>query len=484
MNAEAGSTGVLFTLMAVTQLLLAGGGAYLYFRMQRARREAAQLHREKEIIFGFVHDIGEIFAEVEQMETDLLLKRVLFYAQRTTQAAAGAVYLFDPQQTQLQVRAMAGLFPPLMEKLDRRLDSGVSKSRHVEELVRTRRIARGEGLIGEVAESGAGLVIADAAADPRVPRHTLDFVSIHTLLLVPLRIHRGVLGVLALANRTSGEPFSDTDRNLIQALADQAAAAVHYAGLRDALDEKRRIDNDLSVARQIQASLLPATLPHLPSVELAAFNEPAQHVGGDYYDVIRVDDRHIGLAIADVSGKGIGGALLMSVCRSMLRAHAPGQCSPAAVLRQISRVMSADIAEEMFVTMLYMVLDVESRTLTVARAGHERPALIRRGEIQFLNSSGAAIGLMDDDTFSSALDETTVQLEPGDVVVAYTDGITEAMNARDEEWGLNAFLDACKVAAAEGAAPLVQNVRQRLQRFVGGRAQYDDMTLIVMRQLG
>lgn len=478
-----GGGGILMVIMAITQLGLAAGGAYLYFRMQRARRDLEHLRREKELIFGFIHDIGEIFAEVEELDTEVLLKRVLFYAQRTTHAAAGAVYLMEPDSPMLRVRAMAGLFPPLGEALDARSEKGVAKSRHIEDLVRTRRIARGEGLVGAVAESGAPILIPDAAADPRVPRHSLDFVAIRTLLLVPLRIHRGTLGVLALANRSTGDAFTETDRNLVQALADQAAAAVHYASLRDALDEKRRLDHDLHVARQIQASLLPTTLPHLPSVELAAYSEPALQIGGDYYDVLRVDDQRIGLAIADVSGKGIGGALLMSVCRSMLRAHAPGNPSPAAVVRAINRMMSADIADDMFVTMLYLVLDVKTRTLTFARAGHEQPVLFRRGEVRFLPSHGVALGLADEDTFGAALNEGAIVLEPGDVVAAYTDGITEAMNAREEEWGLNAFLDACKVAAPDGAGPVVQNVRQRLQRFVGGRAQYDDMTLLVLRQL-
>ncbi len=472
------------TVMAATQLLLAAGGAYLFFRMQRERREAAQLRREKEVIFGFVHELGEIFAEVDELEIEPLLQRVLFYAQRTTQAVAGAVYTFEPDQQHLRVRALSGLFPPLVDTLDARLDAGVTRPRHIEDLVRTRRIARGEGLVGEVAQTGTACLIPAAAEDPRVPRHTLDFVAIRTLLLVPLRTHRGALGVLALANRAIGAPFTETDRDLTQALADQAAAAVHYAGLRDTVDEKRRIDRDLSVARQIQAALLPSALPRLPTVELAAFNEPAQHIGGDYYDVLRVDEHHIGLAIADVSGKGIGGALLMSVARSMLRAHAPGQRSPAEVLRALNRVMKGDIAEDMFITMLYLVLDLRDRRLTIARAGHERPALIRRGEVLFPDAAGPAIGLLDADTFSASLEETSVVLDPGDLVALYTDGITEAMSPREEEWGLNAFLDACRVAASEGAAPVVRNVRQRLQRHVGGRAQYDDMTLLVLRQLG
>lgn len=479
-----GGGGVSMILMAVTQLVLAAGVVYLYIRAQRARREAEHLRREKEIIFGFVHDIGEIFAETEDLDADVLLKRVLFYAQRTTHAGAGAVYVAESEGHLLRARAIAGLFPPLGETIEKGLDAGLAKSRHIEDLVRTRRIARGEGLIGAVAQSGESILIPDARQDPRVPRHALDFLSIRSLLLVPLRIHRGTLGVLALANRDEAGAFTETDRNLIQALADQASAALHYASLREHLDEKRRIDHDLSVARQIQASLLPSSLPHLPTVELAAFNEPAQQIGGDYYDVVRVDDRRIGLAIADVSGKGIGGALLMSVCRSMLRAHAPGRSSPAEVLCAINRVMRADIAEDMFVTMLYMVLELDSRALTIARAGHERAVLIRGNDVRFLGAGGAAIGLLDDDSFYAALEEHRETLQPGDVVAAYTDGITEAMNAREEEWGLPAFLDACKVAAADGAGPVVANVRQRVERFVSGRAQYDDMTLLVFRQLG
>jgi sigma-B regulation protein RsbU (phosphoserine phosphatase) len=470
--------------MAITQLVLAAAAAYLYNRSQSARREAARLRREKEIIFGFVHDVGEIFAEADQIDADVLLKRVLFYAQRTTGASAGAVYLLDRTDSMLSARAVAGLFPPLGEPIEKGHDAGLAKQRHIEDLVRARRFARGEGLIGAVARDGVALLIADATRDPRVPRHALDFLATRSLLLVPLRIHRGTIGVLALAAREAGAAFTETDRDMMQALADQAAAALHYASLREHLDEKRRIDHDLSIARQIQASLLPASLPRLPSVELTAFNEPAQQIGGDYYDVIRVDDRRIGLAIADVSGKGIGGALLMTVCRSMLRANAPGRTSPADTLRAVNRVMRPDIAEDMFITMIYMVLDIRTGALTMARAGHERAVLIRGGRIEFLGAGGTAVGLMDEAYFDSALEETTCALQPGDVVAAYTDGITEAMNTQEEEWGLNAFLDACKVAAVDGAGAVVNNVRQRLERYVNGRAQYDDMTLLVFRWRG
>lgn len=472
----------LFVIIALTNLLLAAGGAYMYFRSQRLRRTCDQLLAEKEVIFGFVHDVGEVFAEAEQIEPGLLLKRVLYYALHTSHGTAGAIYLADEAGDALHARAITGVFPPLVNDVGDSLDASVSRSRHVENLVRTRIIQKGEGLVGTVADLGTPILIPDAETDPRVPRHHLDFLRIRSLLLVPLRFHQHVMGVLAVVNRVDGQAFVETDLNLLQALADQASAAVYYAGLRDSLDEKKRIDHDLSLAREIQATLLPRELPTVEGVEVTAFNQPAKQIGGDYYDIIRIDEKHLGLAIADVSGKSIGGAMLMSVCRSVLRAQAPGILSPAALLKSINRAMSEDVSEDMFVTMLYMVLNLESGKLVVARAGHEKPLVVRSDRrVEFIESKGTAIGLMDTELFDQLINETTLALQPGDLLVGYTDGITEAMNRAGEEWGQDRFLEACVVAASEGANSLLNNVRQRIQRFVGDHPQYDDMTLLALR---
>lgn len=470
------------TLIALTNFLLAAGGAYMYFRWLKQRKICEQLLQEKEVIFGFIHDVGEVFAESEQIEPDLLLKRVLYYALRTTRASSGAIYLINPQSESLHARAITGIFPPLVEDITGTIDATISKSKHIENLVRTRVIQKGEGIIGAVADLGTPLLIADAECDPRVPHHQLDFLRIHSLLLVPMRFHQNVTGVLAVVNRVDGRQFMESDLGLLQSLADQASAAVYYAGLRDSLDEKKRIDHDLALARQIQASLLPSELPKIPGFEIAAFNQPAKEIGGDYYDVITIDDRHIGFAIADVSGKSIGGAMLMSVCRSVVRAQAPGHLSPADLLRSINRVLDKDIAEDMFITMIYMVLHLDTRKLVIARAGHEKPLIIKGGQrIETISSSGTAIGLTEPAVFDSLISETSVMLEPGDMMVAYTDGITEAMNTSKDEWGLEPFIETCVGAAPEGSHSLVNHVRQRIQRFVGEYPQYDDMTLLALR---
>lgn len=483
MNPAAGGiSDTLVFVSALTNFLLAVGGAFMYFRWQRQRKECERLLQEKEVIFGFVHDVGEVFVESEHIEPDLLLKRVLYYALRTTRAASGAIYLVNNLTDDLHARAISGVFPPLVSTSDGSIDAAVSKSKHIENFVRTRVIQRGDGLIGTVADLGTPIIIPDAECDPRVPCHQLDFLRIRTVLLVPMRFHQGVMGVLAVVNRVDGKSFAETDLNLLQALADQASAAVYYAGLRDSLDEKKRIDHDLLLAHQIQSTLLPKELPVIEGIELAAFNQPAKEIGGDYYDVIQLDENHLGIAVADVSGKSIGGAMLMSICRSVLRAQAPGHLSPADLLRSVNRSMGPDISADMFITMLYMVLDLTTRKLVIARAGHEKPLIVHADrKVEIVESRGTALGLMPPDMFDGLISEAVVELRSGDMVVGYTDGITEAMNAAKQEWGMDQFVDACSLASTEGANSLVNNVRQRLDRFVGGHTQYDDMTLLALR---
>lgn len=482
MSAAVSGVGPALYAIAISELVLILGLTYLFFRYMRARRQRDQLRQEREVIFGFMHDVGEVFAGGEAVQADALLKRVLFYALRTSRATSGAVYLYEDEGEVLRARAVSGIFPPLTEPVGGSLDATTSKSRYIEQLVLSRSVRRGEGLIGQVGDLGAPVLVSEGGTDPRVPQHESELLRIRSALLVPLRYQQQTLGTLAVVNRVDGQAFTESDQSLLQALADQAAASVHYAGLRDVLAEKKRIDHDLAVARQIQSSLLPKDLPQLAGMELAAFNEPAQQIGGDYYDFVRVDERHLGIAIADVSGKGIGGALLMTICRSVLRAQAPGNHSPGAVLRAMNRVMVKDISDDMFVTVLYMVLDLVTMELTIARAGHESPLLVGHGTVRKVESPGGAIGMLDAETFDELLHEVKVTLQPGEVLVAYTDGVTDAMNAAGEEWGFDQFTAACSEVSAGGAHKVLAHVRQSIGSFVGDHEQYDDMTLLAMRK--
>ena len=461
--------GLLSCLLLST--ILAAIVLYLIVLLGRLRRHRDALLEEKQMVLNFVYDVSEVFAESDTVDMASLARRVVSYGLRVTSARAGALYLADSEGECLKPIAVVNTFPPLVGDLGN-IREAFSKISHVEKLVRQRTIDAGEGLIGEVLSRGSPILI----------------LRIDSLLLVPMRFRHNVLGVLAVVNRTDGRPFSEADLNLLQALADQASVSIHYAGFGAALDEKRRMDYDLGIARRIQRSLLPKELPRIEGVQVGAFSVPAQQIGGDYYDVIRVDDEHLGIVIADVSGKGVPGAIVMSICRSLLRSEAPGCRSPAAVLRTVNDALSRDLSEDMFVSILYMILDTRTHELLVARGGHVHPILVAKGggEARLIESAGMAMGVGTPELFDEALTERAVPLQPGQFVVAYTDGVTEAHDRKEQEWGiLNLVQTIQAVAFDEGdAQAMAARVQEKLLQFTGDMPQYDDMTLVALRIAG
>lgn len=456
-----------------------------YKSRKRLRKENRKLRKERERIFEFIHQIGEVFTSADEIDMEALLSRILFFSTKTGNAASGAIYLFDKKRTKLFARAVSGIFPPLYSDDAIQAEHLLKEARHIENLVKDRPVELGDGLIGAAAAVGTGIIIEDGELDARLPSYANRFLQIRSAIIVPMRFGNKVLGVLALVNRIDSKPFTAGDLNLLQAMADQACVPIHYAGLRDALERKKQLDRDINVARQIQGSLLPQEVPHLDDIQLSGFNLPAYDIGGDYYDFIQIDDNHLGIVVADVSGKGIGGAMMMAVCQGILRTRAPQEKSPASMLSELNRVLSANLAEDMFITMLYMVLNTQTRELKLARAGHERPLLCHGSDShrtpEPLDSPGIAIGLAGPDVFDVIISDLTIQLESNDGIVVYTDGITEALNEAGDEWGyenLSAFIEKAPPSAPSA---LLKSIRETLSRYIGAQQQYDDMTMLALR---
>ncbi|MFO7536402.1 MAG: GAF domain-containing SpoIIE family protein phosphatase [Kiritimatiellia bacterium] len=474
----------IYVLLGFVIFLCLSVAVLFHITLGLRKRLASQL-KERDVAFGFVHDVGDVFADVEDVDVPGLLQRVLFYALTTTKAGSGAAYLLMGDGETLAPTALTGVFPPIVRGVDKAYKGAFSKTRHIEQIVRNQPGRLGEGLVGTVAQLNRAILIPVAETDPRVMLFEDEILTIHTILLVPMRFRRQVIGVLAVVNRVDGEPFTEGDRNLLQALADQASVSLHYAQVNVALDEKRKMDYDLSLASRIQTALLPKAIPHLPGVELAAFSVSAKQVGGDYYDVVDIDRDHVGLAIADVSGKSVSGAIVMSVCRSLLRIGAKDCVSPRETLCRLNRMIVDDLPEDMFITFLYMVLNTRTRELTVARAGHLSPIVYSHegGKISTVDSEGMAIGLASPDLFDETLTEKTVQLRPGDIVTAYTDGVTEAMDQAGSEWGVLSLSQTLQIHAMDPGANaelLLENIRKKLMAFIGETPQYDDITLVVL----
>lgn len=475
-----GSASLLLYQGGMILLLLA-----LVFLLVRTNRQRTALLQEKAVVLGFMQDIGEVLSESESVDMQGLLRRVVHHAVRTTGAAAGVVYLVDQNRECLRVAALSGVFPPLDLELGDGVKNAFSKIRYVERLVREQPVRMGQGIVGAVVTQGVPFLCEEGAIDQRVPKYEHDFLKINSLLMVPMRFHHEATGVIAVVNPVDGIPFSATDRDVLQALADQAAVAVHYARFSAALDEKRKLDYDLGVARKIQMALLPRRIPQVEGLEIAAFSEPAQQVGGDYYDFIQMPDGKLGVVIADVAGKGISGALLVSECRSLLRVTAQQGLSPVEILTKVNRMVGPDISEDKFISMLYAVIDPSKMTLTVARAGHTYPIVHEGvGEPVQIKTRGMAVGLGTPVVFEKCLEEKTIEFGPGSTVVLYTDGVLEARDRQGREWGLLNLLKTIQQAAfeGEGAPGLTTSVHQKLLHFVGDTPQYDDMTLVAIRR--
>jgi sigma-B regulation protein RsbU (phosphoserine phosphatase) len=474
------SLGFLAVFLVLTNFL----GAYFSIRMLRKIRiERDNLIKEKEVIFNYVQNIGETFTESETLDVERLMQKVLFYALRTTHTSGGAIYLRE-KGDMLLAKAVSGVFPPMfsIHQFYGGMDVRALKNEQLEEMILNTPIAVGEGLIGQAADFGTPILIAKADLDPRVPHFERSLLDVSSLLMVPMRFRHEVMGIICVVNRVDQIPLGERDQNLLQALADQASLSIYYAQFRDALEQKRRMDQDLDLAQRIQKSLLPRELPQVKGLSVHAFNLAAQEVGGDYYDVIPLDDQHVGFAVADVSGKGIGGALMMSICRSVLRAHTSQNLDPASVLREVNQTMVADMYEDMFVTMLYMVYNTETRELAMARAGHD-PALVLYPdkEVKRIDSGGMGIGLVKGDLFGSIIETVRITLDPGTVILVYTDGITEAMNEKQQEWGLEPLFRTLKAGRTYTPSHISEMVQERVLRFVGEAPQYDDMTLMVLK---
>jgi sigma-B regulation protein RsbU (phosphoserine phosphatase) len=312
-------------------------------------------------------------------------------------------------------------------------------------------------------------------------RHSVINLRLRAILCVPLRIKDNIIGVVYVDNRLQAGIFSAADLELLNAIAASAAIAVENARLYQVAVDKGRLERELQVAREVQAGLLPSETPQVPGWEFVARWRPARTVAGDYYDFITTEDGRLGLVIADVTDKGMPAALFMTLTRSTVRASVRLAATPADGIAHANQLICADSTRGMFVTLAYVLLDPGARTLTCVNAGHNPPLHYHAAEdrLDALPRTGLPLGV--DATLPFT--QTVTAIQPGDFLVLYTDGLTEANDARRQEFGverLQAVLRAhCRAPAADIAAAL----ERALDEFTGDVAPHDDVTLVVARCL-
>jgi sigma-B regulation protein RsbU (phosphoserine phosphatase) len=433
--------------------------------------------------------LGERLTAVD-LAVEPTLRIITDFVTDATEAESGAAYLID-EESKLSARVVLGMFPAMMPQQAAGGSSNIilTKQKYVADRVKRERIPMGAGIIGEVAEKGAPILVADASKDPRVPQNSYDVLSVNSIIAAPLQIRGKILGVLAAVNKRDGKPFTQEDLDLLVAVADQAASTVELVQLYNDRTERQRIEQELKVAHEFQQMLLPASYPDVPGVEIAAFSAPAQEVGGDYYDLFFVDEgrRYLGVIVADVSGKGIPGALVMSVVRCTMRAIAPNNLSPRDVLIRANERVYADTKDNVFVTITYGILDTVRNSFRFCRAGHE-PTLILGtapgvGALKQISPPGIAMGLISSDIFSM-IEEEEVILHPGESLMLYTDGVVEAMNPTQDEYGQQRFHDVLLQSRHQHPDNVIQTLLTDIEKFTMGHPQHDDITVVSLRMVG
>lgn len=313
--------------------------------------------------------------------------------------------------------------------------------------------------------------------------------SLDTELLLPLGVKDELSGFISLGPKQSEAPYSPTDLKLLQSVANQTGLALENSQLTAAIAsevaQRERLNREVEIAREVQQRLFPQKLPPISGLDYSGACRPALGVGGDYYDFLLLPNNLFGIAIGDVSGKGIAAALLMASLQASLRGQAIRATSDLAdVIGNVNRLVYDASAENRYATFFYAQYEPQSRRLTYVNAGHNAPMILhkREGEWQIkrLEEGGAVVGLLPNFPYTQA----AVELEPGDVLLAFTDGISEAMNTDDEEWGEEQLIDAAKACEGLSAADTISHIVDAADRFAAGADQHDDMTLLVVRVVG
>jgi sigma-B regulation protein RsbU (phosphoserine phosphatase) len=337
-------------------------------------------------------------------------------------------------------------------------------------------------VVERVAREGQPIHTSDAQSDDRFSmRQSVQTLGLRSILCVPLTTKDVVTGVVYVDNRLQAGIFTQGDLELLGAIASSAAIAIENARLYQVAVEKGRMERELQMARQVQASLLPRETPQLPGWEFAARWQPAREVAGDYYDFIPLDEGQLGLVIADVSDKGMPAALFMALTRSIVRASVARAPSPAEGIAHANRLICADSTGGMFVTLFYALLDPATGEFTYVNAGHNPPLLYRseKDQLTELARTGMVLGVLEDAPF----EQRTLQLSPGDLVLLYTDGVTDATDGDLQDFGMDRLRRMILEHQDAPAAGLVAGLEEAIGDFAASAAPFDDIAIVVMRCL-
>lgn len=335
-------------------------------------------------------------------------------------------------------------------------------------------------ITSKVLIEGASVLTSDAMHDPRFQaQKSVVLRQIRSVMAVPLMSGEQIFGLIYVDNPFD-DRFTEQDLNVLNTIASVASIKIEHERLLEEILEKRRMEEELKVASEIQMRLQPVAPPKIAGWDMTGVSFPSREIGGDYYDfILRKRDNRLIIALGDVAGKGTGAALLMSSLHAAVRAQSQTRASIGGVMGEINGYIYENTPSNKFVTLFYGEIDPEAGVLVYSNAGHNHPVLLRRsGEALRLDIGGLPIGILP----TASYEEGQVQFEPGDVLVIYSDGISESVNEEGEEFGEERLIEVIRKDIDRSSSSLRDRIDEALSRFVGTGAPVDDMTLMIVKR--
>ncbi len=363
--------------------------------------------------------------------------------------------------------------------------------KHGEELIRVAGRSQAEitedfpestSLAREVIDKGLAAVVHDTSTDDRfVGAESLVDAGGRTLIAAPLLTPDGALGMIVLSSNLAEMRFAERDMELLVVVASATGLKMRNLALAEEAAERQRFERDVTLARRIQVALLPAEMPQLPGVEIYGHNTPSRGVSGDYYQVVeRAGGDEVAIVIADVSGKGIAASLLTGYVDALFNAYLGEGFGPREIFSRVSPQMNRKTPVEQFATAFLGIYNVTTGAMRYASAGHDPTILVRAsGEVELLNPTGMPLGLMPEAVYTAS----EANIEPGDTLVLYTDGITEAARPDDEMFERERLIEVCREHRTESPEELAASIDATVDAFVEGVPYHDDRTLVILRRL-
>ncbi|MDF1545353.1 MAG: SpoIIE family protein phosphatase [bacterium] len=388
------------------------------------------------------------------LQLDEMLPLILESVGQVVQFDAGGIFITHTSNREIDVISSIGYDPE-----------------HEKDL----HLKMGEGLVGRVADTGQAIIANDVKKDDRYIDLRLETCS---ELVLPIKFDDRVVGVLNLESNHCNA-YSKQDIDILTAFASQAAVSIERATVHQQLLDGKRLTEQLNIAREIQRAFLPEGNPEIDNYDIAGLNTPSEQVGGDYYDFIKIVGHQTGIAVADVSGKGIPAALLMASFRASLIAEIRNSYAISTICQKVNNLMYESVIGGRFVTAVYGVLDSKNHIFTFSNCGHNLPVLLRaNGEIVYLEEGGQIMGVTTDVTY----EERPLFIGPGDTIFMYTDGVSEVFDRHGEEYGLDRLIEVLKSTAKKSAAETLDEIYSRVRSFAAPDHIFDDFTAIIMKR--